>query len=134
MFHVKFIFVKSSPIICPKYCQSNNWWRFRKILWPSQNIWTLPHNGAWMVLKLKLNLNFITLKTVWVPNGIQHCMDAIEWFVQLYCKLVVHNQKGILRLSLMKSHFTIFILLVCLYNCMYCKYVRHDWKAKVIFS
>ena len=23
------------------YCQSNNWWRFRKILWPSQNIWTL---------------------------------------------------------------------------------------------
>ena len=28
-------------MICPKYCQSNNWWRFRKILWPSQNIWTL---------------------------------------------------------------------------------------------
>ena len=23
------------------YCQSNNWWRFPKILWPSQNIWTL---------------------------------------------------------------------------------------------
>ena len=23
------------------YCQSNNWWRFCKILWPSQNIWTL---------------------------------------------------------------------------------------------
>ena len=23
-------------------CQSNNWWRFRRILWPSQNIWTLP--------------------------------------------------------------------------------------------
>ena len=23
------------------YCQSNNWWRFRKILGPSQNIWTL---------------------------------------------------------------------------------------------
>ena len=22
------------------YCQSNNWWRFHKILWPSQNIWT----------------------------------------------------------------------------------------------
>ena len=24
-----------------KYCQSNNWWRFRKIMWPSKNIWTL---------------------------------------------------------------------------------------------
>ena len=23
------------------YCQSNNWWRFCKVLWPSQNIWTL---------------------------------------------------------------------------------------------
>ena len=23
------------------YCQSNNWWIFCKILWPSQNIWTL---------------------------------------------------------------------------------------------
>ena len=23
------------------YFQSKNWWRFRKILWPSQNIWTL---------------------------------------------------------------------------------------------
>ena len=31
-------FAKSPPIICHMYCQSNNWWRFRKILWPSQNI------------------------------------------------------------------------------------------------
>ena len=31
-------FTKSPPIICPMYCQSNNWWRFPKILWPSQNI------------------------------------------------------------------------------------------------
>ena len=34
-------FEKSPPIICPMYYQSNIWWRFRKILWPSQNIWTL---------------------------------------------------------------------------------------------
>ena len=34
-------FTKSPPIICPMYCQSNNWWRFCRILWPSQNIWTL---------------------------------------------------------------------------------------------
>ena len=31
-------FAKHPPIICPMYCQSNNWWRFRKIVWPSQNI------------------------------------------------------------------------------------------------
>ena len=38
-------FVKSPPIICLMFWQSNNWWRFRKILWPSQNIWTLhPKN------------------------------------------------------------------------------------------
>ena len=30
-------------VLC-KYCQSNNWWRFRKNLWPSQNIWTLSFN------------------------------------------------------------------------------------------
>ena len=35
------ILTKSPPLICPMYCQSNNWWRSRKILWPSQNIWTL---------------------------------------------------------------------------------------------
>ena len=34
-------FGKSPPNICPMYCQSNNWWRFCQILWPSQNIWTL---------------------------------------------------------------------------------------------
>ena len=28
--------------------ESNNWWRFRKILWPSQNIWTLLHKGLLM--------------------------------------------------------------------------------------
>ena len=33
--------MKSPPIICPMYCQSYNWWRSRKILWQSQNVWTL---------------------------------------------------------------------------------------------
>ena len=31
-------FAKSPPILCLMYCQSNNWWRFCKTLWPSQNI------------------------------------------------------------------------------------------------
>ena len=34
-------FAKYPQVICPIYCQSDNWWRFRKILWPFQNVWTL---------------------------------------------------------------------------------------------
>ena len=34
-------FAKSPPIISLAVHRTNNWWRFRKILWPSQNIWTL---------------------------------------------------------------------------------------------
>ena len=32
---------KSPLIIWLAVHRTNNWWRFRKILWPSQNIWTL---------------------------------------------------------------------------------------------
>ena len=35
-------FAKSSPYSWLQYTQSKLRWRFRKILWPSQNIWTLP--------------------------------------------------------------------------------------------
>ena len=38
-------FLKSPPIICPMNYQSNNWWRFRKILRPSQKIWTLKYDN-----------------------------------------------------------------------------------------
>ena len=49
IFWLKFIYsekatkfcAKSPLIICLMYCQSNNWCRFCKIVWPSQNIWTL---------------------------------------------------------------------------------------------
>ena len=34
-------FVKSPPYFRPMLCQSKVRWRLRKILWPSQNIWTL---------------------------------------------------------------------------------------------
>ena len=46
-FIVKFIysekanFAKSSPYFWLQYIQSKVSWRFRKIVWPSQNIWTL---------------------------------------------------------------------------------------------
>ena len=35
-------FAKSSPYSWLQYIQSKVRWRFCKILWPSQNIWTLP--------------------------------------------------------------------------------------------
>ena len=34
-------FAKSPPYYCPMKCQSKSGWRFSKILWPSQNVWTL---------------------------------------------------------------------------------------------
>ena len=34
-------FVKSPPIIWLAVHRTNNWWRFHKILWLFQNIWTL---------------------------------------------------------------------------------------------
>ena len=36
-------FAKSPPIIWLAIHRTNNWWRFREILWPSQNIWTLEN-------------------------------------------------------------------------------------------
>ena len=51
--------LRNLPNICPMYCQSNNWWRFRKILWPSQNIWTLP---TLHLLCLCFSLSFRVLK------------------------------------------------------------------------
>ena len=43
---VKFIYSEKATKFCEistnyLYWQSNNWWRFHNILWPSQNIWTL---------------------------------------------------------------------------------------------
>ena len=35
------VFWEGHKNFCPMQCQSKVRWRFRKILWPSQNIWTL---------------------------------------------------------------------------------------------
>ena len=42
-------------IICPMYCQSNNWWRFRKFLWPSQNICMIFNSRSEQFLKQNTN-------------------------------------------------------------------------------
>ena len=41
---LKFIYSEKATKSCEistNYFSSNNWWRFCKILWPSQNLWTL---------------------------------------------------------------------------------------------
>ena len=46
------------------YFQSNNWWRFRKILWPSQNIWTLSwHDFTNSQKRLVFVLNLTTIRS-----------------------------------------------------------------------
>ena len=56
------VFAKSSPTICPIYCQSYNWWRFHKILWPSQKIWTLLQHLNVLCSKIMPNFcRFVSL-------------------------------------------------------------------------
>ena len=42
-------FAKSSPYFWLHYILSKAWGRFRKILWPSQNIWTLLVQSYWIM-------------------------------------------------------------------------------------
>ena len=74
-------FAKSLPIICPMYCQSNNWWRFRKILWPSQNIWTLSLELPSYALIQNLS-NCWRYKSVWSqPVSFHEFFNWIFWRV-----------------------------------------------------
>ena len=45
-------FMKSPSNIWLAVFRTNNWWRFRKILWPSQNIWILSNARTWYSTKL----------------------------------------------------------------------------------
>ena len=76
---LKFIYsekaTKSPPIFCPMYYQSNNWWRFRKILWPSQNIWTLEIR---MKLKWKGMSTHCKLCNLWrITKSLSGCISNV---------------------------------------------------------
>ena len=55
-------FAKSPLHICLQYIQTKVRWRFRKILWPSQNMWTLTghviYNPAY-IYKFQLKTTFV---------------------------------------------------------------------------
>ena len=56
-------FAKSPPYFWLQYIQSKVKWRFLKILWPSQNIWTLtPKNILYLCQKQRLCYTAATLK------------------------------------------------------------------------
>ena len=44
-------------VVCSTY-QSNLWWRFRKNLWPSQNIWTLKMARNSLIVHAQLLVNY----------------------------------------------------------------------------
>ena len=59
---------------------TNNWWRFHKFLWPSQNIWTLMLKHDQKVSTLRISWNtffflndlflYLVIYTVFHPSGI----------------------------------------------------------------
>ena len=62
--------MKSPPIIWLAVHWTNNWWKFWKILWPSQNIWTLNFE-IHMRLQRGCSLNCFTHNMFFV---------AMSWF------------------------------------------------------
>ena len=61
-------FAKSSLYFCPMLCQSKVRWRFRKILWRSQNTWTL---------NIKIFYNFYK----------HFCKTVKKWIIAKICPL-----------------------------------------------
>ena len=98
------------------YCQSNNWWRFRKILWPSQNIWTLRPKSYLKCLKsiyfAKKRSTMLTKKAMYFYN-----MKKISWNLNTYCDLTSFEVK---KLHVLAQFFLFFfrqlVFLVALQN------------------
>ena len=66
-------FAKSSPNFWLQYIQSKGRWRFRKILWPSQNIWTLTI--------IKFSFQFTVRAPRWIAlhcNGSSNSRKALN--------------------------------------------------------
>ena len=64
------------------YCQSHNWWKFCKILWPSQNIWTLKTHGlkpSCPEIKMFMNLLERTQQTWWTLKNIESVFLCADW-------------------------------------------------------
>ena len=58
------------------YIQSKERWRFRKILWPSQNVWTLI---IWLHKCLDLIMSYLVLK-VNICSVTKICSSTFEFF------------------------------------------------------
>ena len=101
--------MRNPTIICPINCQSNNWWRFLKILCPFQNIWTL------VKLKIKNAEKLPFLRILSKKNGHYFkkwyyiCKSIYQMFIKMVNKRVVKPVKiQIMSRSMPSSFFYIF--------------------------
>ena len=85
---VKFIYsekvTKSSPYFWLALHRTKVRWRFRKILWPSQNIWTLSHSFVISIGKLEVYKTQLSILITWI--------NAESIFLIIFC--FVFNRDG----------------------------------------
>ena len=86
-------FAKSPPIIWLAVHRTNNWWRFCKILWPSQNILTL-------LVRPHLSQLFWILKPPFIPRAGSK-LEKLSQLYSVYLVCVHHSKKqlGFLELT-----------------------------------
>ena len=83
-------------LLGPVYCQSNNWWRFRKILWPSQNIWTLQSNKQLVLLCLIACRKSTPRLVFWILNQLFESTQRFKFFFicMMFSKTISHLKNG----------------------------------------
>ena len=115
-------FAKYPQVICPIYCQSDNWWRFRKILWPFQNVWTL-HRVIGSLDVRSLCVKVYRLSHLLLPQEF-HLFYSIQVFYNSYeimCVFLTNINSRKLHLlkwrgySFKRFHFTSYFSLLFLY-------------------
>ena len=76
------------------YCQSNNWWIFRKILWSSQNIWTLLMFSKTLIFLVRYStLLENQTASLWqqITGRDQRSQDSFSSFVSFDAKSAVQQ-------------------------------------------
>ena len=84
---------KSPPIIWLAVYRANNWWRFRKILWPSQKYENMNFY-KWLVKLAQIGQKF---------TNIRICNFRISRWIQNYFKIFLSNCTAAANLSWITS-------------------------------
>ena len=88
-------FEKSSPFFCPTYVVPKVRWRFRKISWPSQNIWTSSNLFILLPSAFKPNWTFILGCSFWFWDSklSNRSSSLFDLGFRLYARRAVLNIK-----------------------------------------